>query len=340
MIAVILVVCITGLSPIVEAERIFPPFEVTQSFTITGTSDFPIYAVGRYSSALRVVPADDGFLALNSNADRLVLVSPDGRDLRFIGGEGSGPGEFMSPTDAVRLRGDWLVLEAGNPRVQRLNDSGIVQETFPYTAGSALTQLLQRNDRSLWLAGWQGCEEAGICLLSTLPLENGTVRTALPVEDRPLNIAWRFAVDRMNRVYAVNTHGSVIDVINERGTHTAQIDISSDSIDPLPQRVLNVRDQRERLMRGAEAMRTEPHTFIAAIAASNDRLYVQHGLANYGEGREYVLDVFSLDGQLLAQGLKAPGRLQAAYNDQLIFVDYRDVDPLGEAEILVARYDK
>ncbi len=339
MLATILAICIAGSALLFEAEQPDPPFEVSSSFSVEGTDDFPIYALNRYSTALRVVPSDDALLIVNPQANRLALRSIDSDELRYYGREGSGPGEFLDSIDAARLEDSWFVLERGNPRIQRIDDAGSVVETFSYTAGSALTHLIQRNESSLWLGGWQSCSGEGICLLSVLSLDdNVPIQSAAPVRDQPLNIAWRFAVDETNRVYAINANGTVVDVFDERGSRVEQIDISSESIRSLPESILGLQDQRQRLTRGVEAMRNEPHTFVAAIAASDTRLYVQHGLANFGTDSEYVVDIFSHDGRLLAQGLQAPGRLQEAHDNELIFVNYQDVDPFGVAEIIVGRW--
>ncbi len=294
--------------------------------------------MGRQSNAVRLVSTEDGFVVVNPNADRVAFLSRDGDVRRIVGGAGSGPGEFQRPSDVEVVDGDVFVLEMGNPRVQRLDVQGNMIRTYAYVAGSAITNILTRDDGGFWLGGYQVCEEGGICLLSGIDLDAGTTTTAVPLEQSPGNVSYQFARDEGGHLFVINVHGTNAEMLDSRGQSLRQVVVHSESVDSFADKFQPSGSPQEQLMARIEAGRTLPHTFVAAIAARDGRLYVQHGRANYDDnGPAYLLDVFSYGGDLIYQGIPTEGRLQGWHEDRLVFVETLDTEPHGEVRVEIGR---
>ena len=84
----------------------------------------PFGGLASGARGLAVAPTGDVLVADTANA-RLALYSPAGRGQGSIGKPGRAPGELTMPTDAVTgPGGDFVVLDAGNARIQHLAADG------------------------------------------------------------------------------------------------------------------------------------------------------------------------------------------------------------------------
>jgi hypothetical protein len=61
---------------------------------------------------------DSTIYVLDYNAKRIVQLTSDGVFIRSIGGPGSGPGEFLEPTCFIQYKGDILIPDKPNGRIQ------------------------------------------------------------------------------------------------------------------------------------------------------------------------------------------------------------------------------
>lgn len=71
------------------------------------------------------VGSDGTIYALDRRQHAIWMLTPDGADLRRLGGFGQGPGDLIMPYDmGVEADGSLLVVERGNQRLQRLGPEG------------------------------------------------------------------------------------------------------------------------------------------------------------------------------------------------------------------------
>ncbi len=89
----------------------------------------------------------DNYYILDLGNNRIQKYGPDGRYISTIGRKGQGPGDFLVPRCVVINKGDLVVLNSGNMRIDRFSFDGIYKKSFK----------LER------------------FLLSFLPLENGKI---------------------------------------------------------------------------------------------------------------------------------------------------------------------
>lgn len=84
--------------------------------------------------ALGVAPAGHLFVA-DAGRDVVVQLGPDGRVIEVVGGTGSAPGQFDTPTDVDPTNGLVLVVaDAGNSRIQRFSRGLRLLEMIPVGA--------------------------------------------------------------------------------------------------------------------------------------------------------------------------------------------------------------
>lgn len=103
----------------------------------------PVLSIGGARSEHLVHPVDairlnDGrIIVADEWAQQVKFFSPDGELIRAVGREGEGPGEFRSPWEVTRFRGDSLmVYDRTADRVSILDSDGSFGRFFPLRFGS------------------------------------------------------------------------------------------------------------------------------------------------------------------------------------------------------------
>ncbi len=148
---------------------------------------------------------------MDSQADRIVVVAPDGSFVRTVGGPGEGPGEFNSPTGLIVDRdGGYVVpsmngLEIFGPEGEYLRSvaldpfKGLLMGTDGLSAGRVVTRTVMRMNRP------EEREESGI-----VPESEGRPIEVFPLDGSDpevLYAAWELPEERDEGTVATTSSG-------------------------------------------------------------------------------------------------------------------------------------
>lgn len=84
-----------------------------------------------------MVLSDGNLLLLDYSSNRYHILSPQYEILHTFGGEGEGPGEFMSPVEINEVNGALLITDRNTLRISRYSLSGALLGSFNYRSSAA-----------------------------------------------------------------------------------------------------------------------------------------------------------------------------------------------------------
>lgn len=129
-------------------------------------ADAPLLSIGAldgddayvFHEAFTALRLSNGVIVVGDRGSRtLRLFDADGRHLRTVGRQGSGPGEFRSLSSVQRIAGDTLVVwDGGLRRVSTVDAAGeFVGEVSAALLGNSPIQMIRRLDDGRWLVSWE-----------------------------------------------------------------------------------------------------------------------------------------------------------------------------------------
>ena len=241
-----------------------------------------------------LLPTPNGYFVADGLLPRVVLLDRSLDPLRIIGGEGEGPGEYLSPRGLARAEDRVLVLDGGNPRVTYLTLDGdfVTSQMVP----GVVSDVASHPDLGLFVASTDdpGHYLARVTAEGATPF--GPIPEALRVEVAdPEQVRW--PVDLVTV-----TGDGTIHVLDQR--HLALVsfrpdgELASASFLPseLRARVLERREESLRAHGGPErVLGIQSVTMLRPL--EDGRVFVQHTARGPGGARTkgLVLDLQRLE---------------------------------------------
>lgn len=295
------------------------PSASAQNFSIEKTGDIPLDLGEEFAGQIvdLVRDGDGRYYLTDWQLNAVWICDPEGKLVRRIGREGSGPGELQMPGGAAVFEDNVIVLDAGNNRVMIFKMDGTYINDFRYDFPMASGILVSKNGHaavnSLWeptlftvydiegvTIGSQGKREPDQAVFYTL----GEQHFSQTPDGHIL-----YSTVKEYPVYRMNWDGTVL------ATYAADSPGYGPLEYPAGAQVLSVE----------EIYKT--WTPILRPLAVADHVLVQRKKVDFEKGPpEYFGDLFTMDGVPVQLAMELPMQFYAVDNDLLFGIDTTPVD--------------